>query len=586
MPLNLNPECELVPESDLRAALRLYSVAGDDFEAGVRRRIQAAEVERARDPLAGAPQLLRVAAASLPLPILTGGKVSGSVLPLANASWLSKFVAFLALPAISLFLLVGAALFGAAGIRRIQAGNVPADIDQQAVQEAARHWWRRHKWAALLFFAATIGLPLVGATSLMLLIYLISLGAMLYLLAGFARQGLANRTVIGQSLIAGMAFLGQTSAVCTVGVQDIHFVDQMLLPAVFFSGVMLLLPVVARKDRSDSPLAPGRRWRVAATVLVTVPMLAWFTSSIWRPTTPARIKQHVEAFDRAPFSSASWRDWELVADGAIESGLRPDLSRPRKLLQSELSGEPLLVMPYILGSAIRTGLIGPEELNWLPEIDQQRQSLLGGLPQLPITSLIQYDWAIRVLELRHELSSEQKDFLEQRLLATLNALAGDEYALLEDVLRITQLLDVIGRPIDRDQYRQKIHRWLRELHRTSGNGFLFSGGFAYSESGTATLEMTAYAVELMQIYGIPAGLDLNWVRSYLRPQMLRFGDDKYIAAVTLDRLNRLLGVTFPTWLDYVYYERSLIMAVLLVGLCLYATLSCPAELGRIPQRTT
>lgn len=583
MPLNMNPEGELVPESDLRAALRPYRVVGDDFEAGVRRRIQAAEVERAHDPLAGAPQLLRVAAATLPLPILTGGKVTGSVLPLANASWLSKVIAFLALPAVSLFLLVGVALFGAAGIRSIQAGNVPTEIGQQAVQEAARLWWRRHKWTALPLFAATIGLPLVGATSLMLLIYLISLVAMLYLLAGFARQGLANRTAVGQSLIAGMAFLGQTSAVCTVGVQDIHFVDQMLLPAVFFSGVMLLLPVVARKDRSDSPLSQGRRWRVAGTVLVTVPMLAWFTSSIWWPTTPARIKRHVEAFDHAPFSSASWRDWELVADGAIESGLRPDLSRPRKLLQTELSGEPSVVMPYLLGSAFRTGLVKEDDLDRLPNLDQQRQSLLGGRPDSPITSLIQYDWVIRVLELRHELSVEQKNFLEQRLLATLNALADDQYDRLEEALRATQLLDVIGRPIDRDQYRDKVHEWLRDYHCRSGGGFTLPGGFRkYRNLPFSSSEETAYAVELMQIYGIPDGLDLNWVRSYLRPQMLRFGDDKDIAAVTLDRLNRLPGVTFPTWLDYVYYERSLIMAVLLVGLCLYATLSCPAGPGRFP----
>lgn len=585
MPLNLNPECELIPESDLRAALRPYKVAGDDFEAGVRRRIQASEVERARDPLAGAPQLLRVAAATLPLPILTGGKVTGSVLPLANASWLSKFVAFLALPAVTLFLLVGVALFGAAGIRRIQAGNVPADIDQQAVQEAARLWWRRHRWSALLFFAATIGLPLVGATSLMLLIYLISLGAMLYLLAGFARQGLASRTVIGQSLMAGMAFLGQTSAICTVGVQDIHFVDQMLLPAVFFSGVMLLLPVVARKDRSDSPLSPGRKWRVAATVLVTVPMLAWFTSSIWWPTTPARVKQHVEAFDRAPFASASWRDWELVAGGAIESGLHPDLSGPRKLLDTEMSHSR--VDPFILGSAVRTGLVKDDDLDRLPDLDQQRQSLLGGLPQLPITSLTQYDWVIRVLELQHALSSEQKDFLEQRLLATLNALITDNRdAPLEETLRVTQLLDVIGRPIDRDQYRDEVHKWLRQYHCTSGGGFTLPGGFRkYRNLSFSSSEATAYAVELMRMYGIPDGLNLDWVRSYLRPQMLRFGDDKYIAAVTLDRLNRLPGVTFPTWLDYVYYERSLIMAVLLVGLCLYATLTSPAGPGRFPTTT-
>jgi hypothetical protein len=86
--------------------------------------------------------------------------------------------------------------------------------------------------------------------------------------------------------------------------------------------------------------------------------------------------------------------------------------------------------------------------------------------------------------------------------------------------------------------------------------------------------VTSYAVELMRIYGIPDGLDLNWVRSFLRPRFVKARtEDKWIAAVTLDRLNRLPGVTHPTWLESVYYERSLIMAVLLVALCIYATFS-------------
>jgi hypothetical protein len=66
------------------------------------------------------------------------------------------------------------------------------------------------------------------------------------------------------------------------------------------------------------------------------------------------------------------------------------------------------------------------------------------------------------------------------------------------------------------------------------------------------------------------------VRSFLRPKFLRFGDQTYLAAATLARLNALPGVASPTWLDYVYCERSLIMALLLVGLCIYATLSSPA----------
>jgi hypothetical protein len=89
------------------------------------------------------------------------------------------------------------------------------------------------------------------------------------------------------------------------------------------------------------------------------------------------------------------------------------------------------------------------------------------------------------------------------------------------------------------------------------------------------LEATAYAVELMEIYGIPEDLNLNWVRSFLRPLSFRTRDHKWIAAATLQRLNRLPGATRPTWLEVLYHERALLAAVALVGLCIYATLTSP-----------
>lgn len=637
MSMNLHPECELVSEADLRAALRPHQIAAADFEAGIRRRIQAAEEERDNDPLANAPQWLRVAAAVLPLPIITGGKVAGSTLPLASASGLSKLISFAALPAISLFVLPGAAIFGAVGIRRIQAGNVPVGSDQRAILEATRLWWRQNKWVAGLLFAVTLGLPLLGATSLMLLVYLISLGAMLYLLSGFARLGLANRTVIGQSAVAGLGLLGQASAVCTVGMQDIHFLDQMLLPVVFFCGVLALIPVIPRSETIRVAWSAGqRRWlwllaflgclgallltlsqptllmaalllggallaaaviytaarssskerdrlptgkttpRMVVSLLIFVPVIAWFTNSIWWPTTPVRIRQHVEAFDQAPNSFISWRDWEIVASGASDAGLIPDLSRPRQLLEAEMASASSRLDPFTLGVAVRTGLLRTEQFDRLKVDDAERQFLFALLPSAPITSLTQMDWVIRVLEQRHELSSAQKDILEQRLLATMNDLA--EGPVLEEALRVTQLLEVIGRPINRDQYRSKVHDWLREYHCTQGGGFQLPGGFkAYRNSNVGSLDQTSYAVELMQIYGNPDALDLNWVRCYLRPLMYRPVDDKYVAAVTLNRLNHLPGISFPTWLDYLYYERSLIMAALLVALCFYATMSSPVR---------
>ena len=45
-----------------------------------------------------------------------------------------------------------------------------------------------------------------------------------------------------------------------------------------------------------------------------------------------------------------------------------------------------------------------------------------------------------------------------------------------------------------------------------------SGSTRTRETSTvAVVKATSFAVELMEIYGIPDDLDLNWVRSFLRP---------------------------------------------------------------------
>ena len=130
--------------------------------------------------------------------------------------------------------------------------------------------------------------------------------------------------------------------------------------------------------------------------------------------------------------------------------------------------------------------------------------------------------------------------------------------------------------IDRERYRDRVHDWLRKLHCKRGGGFEVGGSFKrYLEADVGRLEATSNAVELMAVYGIPDDLDLNWVRSFVRPLFIRRSPDKWIAAVTRDRLNHLPGVRRPTWLEVLYYERSLVAAVVLVGLCIYATLSSP-----------
>jgi hypothetical protein len=574
MPVNL------IPEDDLRTALRPCRVDPITFEAAVRRRLEAAETEHEDDPLAGLSPLLKSVAALLPLPLVTGCKTIGTAARLAPAAGSTKLLGYVAFPAISLFLLLGAAVFSIVKIRSIRDGNGSRLGDERAVREGVREWWRCHQWRAWLVFAATLALALIGATWLLFPLYIVSFGFLLCVLASFARRGLGNRRLIGQSCLMGLMSLGQIAGFSGIGDQDIHFVDQLLVCPVFFCGALVLLPfIMGNSQRSDTRVSRMRQWITGGLFFVAVVSITvWFMNPILWPATPSKIKHYVESFENAPYSSVSWRDWEIVARWAIESKLNPDLSGARRLLAREISGEQ---DPFVLGSAFRVGLVRADQIGQLRDYEEQRHFLLGDRRRLletgPITSLAQKDWVIRASVLRNDLSPGERDSLEKRLHATIEDLSDNPYDVLETALRATRLLEIIARPVDRDQYRDRVHDWLRKFHCKSGGGFQVAGGFKqYLAVPVGSLEATSYAVELMDIYGIPGDLDLNWVRSFLRPLSRRDSDDrKWIAAAARDRLNHLPGVTQPTWLAVAYYERSLIAAAVLVGLCIYATLTSP-----------
>ena len=559
---------KLVPEEDVRAALRPYRPDVNEFEVGIRARIEAGAESQEDEYPEEQSSLLRVAAAFLPWPLVAGGKIAGGGAKLSSMALGQKLLGYAALPAISLFCLVGAAFFGVAKIRSIQKGNHPDVGNEKEMLEAARRWWRRHKWVALAVFAAVLGLPMIGSTWLLFLLLLVSFGSLMFLLSGFTKLGVGNRLMIAQSCIGGLVLLGQAMLNPFVGKRDIHFVDQALISAVLLVGCLVLLPLVAGSLKRSG----GSAWLCVAVV---VPLVAWLTNPLWWPATPARIQHYVESFEKGRFPNIYWRDWEIAASWTIEMGLDPDLSRARELLDEDKTDK---LSVFVLGSAFRVGLVQTDHIRQLAGLEESRRSLIPerrfGQPR-PITSLNHDVWAIHALNQSGQLSPEDRDFLQQRLLATFDGLADATAEVLETALRVTQLLDVIDRPIDRDQHREQVHRWLRAFHSKKTHGYQIAGGFRDYQNSSSSLRATSHAVELMEIYGIPDDLDLNWVRSYLRPHCYRLSNRKWIAAVTLDRLNRLPGVAQPTWAEILYYERSLIAAMVLVALSIYATWSSP-----------
>lgn len=587
--MSLNP----VPAEEIRAALRPYQIDATAFEAGVRDRIETRPATTEGDASQNLSSMQQLAAALLPWPVMVGGKVVGSGTKLSSLAFGPKILGYAALPAVSLFLMIGATLFSAKKIHSLQkdAENETADEDQ--MKTAVRQWWSGYRWPAWIVYAAVIILPMVGATWVLFLLLLASLGILLFLLAGLSKRGIYNRLNIAQACLPGLGLLGQAMVNPYSAKSDIHFVDQKLISVVCFSGILLLFPIIASeiKRLTKLRLASGvdvknKRLRFVAryplfwgavSSMLIISGLVWFSSSIVWPATPAQIQQQVESFEKGRYPSIEWRDWEIIARWSVDTGQNPDLSVARQRLADEIAGEQ---NSFILGSAFRVGVVETDQIEKLKDLEREHLSLIpkqkSGLIH-QITSVKQHVWGIYALEQSGRLTDNDRDFLEKRLLVTFDKLINRETGdVLEDALRVTQLLQVIHRPIDRDKYRPQVHVWLRDYHCTETGGFQMAGGFKqYASSSASSLEPTAYAVELMQTYGIPEGLDVNWVRSYLKPLRFRPSNDKWIAAVSLDRLNNLPGVTQPTWPQILYYERSLIAAILLVVLCLYATLSAP-----------
>ena len=162
---------------------------------------------------------------------------------------------------------------------------------------------------------------------------------------------------------------------------------------------MLVLACYARdlNGPAGRRVPPVGRWsRAALLAVLLVPLSAWFLNPILRPATPARIKAFVESFHEAPYSTSSWRSWEIVARWAIESKLDPDLSGARRLLAREIAGEQ---NPFILGNAFTVGLIRADQIRLLRDYESWRHSLFDDPYQIkvkqPISSLSQEDWIIR-----------------------------------------------------------------------------------------------------------------------------------------------------------------------------------------------
>lgn len=592
--MNPNDSSRLIDEDELRAAVRFFNFDHDSFDRGVQQRVASGVqtqpvvsasdphvLDRERDP----GGLLRVAASVVPFHLLGG---SGSV-PQSTAmaiGGLKKVFAFVAIPAMSLLMVV-VTIGSLIRIRKAQASENHTDADVVQMEQAVNAWWRKHGWFAGMVFVFALASPMLGWTSALLVVFIVSSIATASLLVALGKAGLVSRQAVACYSIPVLGLLGQISM--TFGISNhTSLLDPILVSATFFAGVGILAlfvrPVWAE---GESKSRQGLVWRIVFP-LFCFALVLFGAKTLWNPITTASMVRYVENFE--PDMVGRWNTWAVTADWLDDQNIEFDRAGVRSRFIETVDAQEH--KRYLYGVGVSTGLIRPGELIEDEDVVANRERLLDTrMIGRPISALRQLTFVINTLLDTNCLSSSEKDQLVERLMTTWNDLENHFKGgyVLEDADAITRLL------VDLDQSpaflkrKSDVRRWLGAYQVTDPKIFSPSGGFKLFLSLDASHPTaTEAAVRLMQHYGVSEGVDVLALRSYLRPKM-DFGlmrDTEMMKASTLARLDQVPGISQPTAWDYFVRDQSLWFAIVLVGLCLYATLASPSKSLATTSATT
>jgi len=584
-------------ERDLRRALAPVRPDPAAFRAAVERKL--AQRERGGGPEAAADPRRR-AAAALPLDLLAPGGASAAALGKQLSA--GGVLGALTLPAVSLAML---ALAFAAAVRfvvRAGHGSEPAGRAASA-DEVLRSWWRAHALHAALALALLALLAWTQPAETVLLALLASMAVVAALVSRLARAGAASRASVGALAASFLGGLLGLALVFDGLAASLHSerVPPHWVPTALFWGC-LACDVLGRWKRTWS--VPRKlAGALAPTALVAVWLV--LTARGLEPAGPERLAHYVARPAPALGQVVEWQRLGRVGAWLLERGLPCDRSAARTAVAAawgrRAPGAPLFDAGFgvfALAGAARLDAL-PDDLWRAVADDPDTRALLEREGTLVAADLVEL--RVRALA-RAGLTDAQRDHLARRLDATWPP--PEAPWALENMGVLEALAERIGRPPGEGRDGQ-VARAL-ELHWLGADpDEPFAAPFA-SEPWTAGrrrlgdplyLGATHAALELLRRHGAPPGLDLARVRAFLeraaRPSLvealapaawprLTVQSYRYDAAVALRVLAALPQAPAPERPDW-RAERALLAALLLVALCLFATLWAGARRAQRPM---
>lgn len=588
---------ELVPAEDLYGLFAPHRPERTAFRAGIERRIADRAEEGREDGGAGdeAPGVAeepahasfwRRVAAWLPLDP-QGAALGGA--SLAKALGGKVLPAALALPALVLATAFGGFAAAARSLRRSSADSVPVD------PEARRRPWERDiatsrglglgpvlplviQSGALVAFLITWLSGRSLAIDFLTLVLVLAMGALCLSVRSFARAGLLSRPDVTRLAVS---LLLAVFAGCFLWLHSLRVADDTSALGMGWGASLLMAGIVA------CLLAGGQRIRAAAALVLSLGVTVLLNTPGVTRSSPSSLRTQLVELELEPQDLARWDD-----AAAIHGALRavgawvPDLEDAReRVMRAMRSGQNL--HPTVLTAAWQMGLVDAADWRAYGEGQQVAHTLdrLRSRGQLSPTPYYQY--VVPMLLAVRELTPEERERVTQAVLVSWPE-AGTHGAL-EHALACVNKLDALGREDLVARQRERALALLRD-HWISGEGagmYAKVGGFTSDPVKFVTSfdDQTLYGIELLARFGVPEGIDLWLLRSYLRreshgqPLFLEpFPELKAMSRAALLRLREEIGLPQRTWLASLLAERVLLATLLIVLLCLVAIrLAPPAE---------